>query len=68
MYIGEYQYGKAEGYGQYQWENNNVYSGQFQNGMKNGQGIWKKSPDDNENEYNGEYKNDMKHGFGVFKW
>jgi hypothetical protein len=34
--MGEYAYGKAEGYGQYRWTNGNIYSGQFYNGMKNG--------------------------------
>jgi hypothetical protein len=26
-YVGEYRYGKADGYGQYTWNNGNVYLG-----------------------------------------
>jgi len=66
--VGEYAYGKAEGYGQYRWMNGNIYSGQFFNGMKNGQGQWKKSGDEDANQYSGKYRNDMKHGFGEFEW
>ena len=42
-YLGEYTYGKANGYGQYKWANGNVYSGIFVEGMKEGKGVWKKS-------------------------
>lgn len=36
QYMGEYNWGKAEGFGQYRWANGNVYSGQFYDGMKHG--------------------------------
>ena len=67
--MGEYNYGKANGYGQYKWANGNTYSGIFHEGMKQGKGVWKKSAvDENTNMYEGEYLEDMKHGQGEFKW
>ncbi len=55
-YIGQYQLGKAEGYGQYRWSNQNFYSGQFVNGMKHGQGTWVKvEGDEKSNFYQGSY-------------
>ena len=69
MYLGEYNYGKANGYGQYRWANGNTYSGTFKDGMKVGKGIWKKSGnEDVTNTYEGEYLDDKKHGLGEFKW
>ena len=55
FYIGEYRFGKDDGYGQYNWANGNQYSGQFYNGMKHGQGSWKKTGDENSNKYEGKY-------------
>lgn len=66
--MGEYCWGKAEGYGQYGWSNGHSYSGQFYNGMKNGQGHWRKSKEETCNQYTGRYKNDKKHGYGEFQW
>ena len=69
MFLGEYNYGKAEGYGQYRWTNGNIYSGMFVDGRKEGQGTWKKSSsEENTNMYEGEYHDDIKHGYGEFKW
>lgn len=63
VYLGEYQYGRAEGYGQYRWANGNTYNGLFKDGMKEGKGVWKKSGVEvNTNQYEGEYMQDMKHG------
>lgn len=68
-YVGEYKWGIAEGYGLYRWANGHIYSGEFLNGMKSGQGQWKKNENDEySNQYIGKYKNDMKHGYGEFKW
>ena len=56
VYLGEYNYGKANGYGQYKWANGNTYSGIFVEGMKEGKGVWKKSAaDEQTNMYEGEY-------------
>ena len=53
----------------YRWSNGHIYSGQFRNGMKSGQGKWKKNENDpGSNQYQGKYKNDMKHGYGEFHW
>ena len=68
MYLGEYSYGRAEGYGQYIWENGNTYSGIFKNGMKDGKGVWKKTQEEFTNMYEGEFWKDMKHGLGEFRW
>jgi len=43
MYLGEYAYGRAEGYGMFKWASGHVYSGIFKDGMKDGKGHWKKS-------------------------
>jgi hypothetical protein len=51
VYLGEYSYGRAEGYGQYIWENGNTYSGIFKNGMKDGKGVWKKTQEEFTNMY-----------------
>ena len=49
VYLGEYSYGRAEGYGMYKWANGNSYSGIFQDGKKSGKGHWKKSGDEGAN-------------------
>ena len=66
--MGEYRFGKAEGFGQYVWANGNSYAGQFFNGQKHGHGKWKKSGDDDANQYEGRYRADKKHGYGEFQW
>jgi hypothetical protein len=39
----------------------------FKNGLRDGQGMWKKGPG-NSDRYEGEYGNDKKCGSGVFTW
>ena len=58
---------KFDGKGSYIWANSSNYTGEFKNGMRNGQGVWISGgkPSDI---YEGEYENDMKHGFGLYKW
>ena len=73
MYIGQYNFGKPEGFGQYKWENSSNYTGEFLNGLKHGHGKWKRKPftDDKGtrfNSYEGEYHLDKKHGEGFFEW
>ena len=43
------------------------FKGNFQNGLRNGNGIWKRNPG-NSDKYEGEYKDDKKDGEGVFIW
>ena len=55
-YTGQYNDGKPEGFGQYKWKNTSIYVGEFVNGMKHGQGKWKKRANaPNCNSYEGEY-------------
>eukprot|EP00826_Nyctotherus_ovalis_P018425 TRINITY_DN15519_c0_g3_i4.p1 TRINITY_DN15519_c0_g3~~TRINITY_DN15519_c0_g3_i4.p1 ORF type:complete len:447 (+),score=58.34 TRINITY_DN15519_c0_g3_i4:403-1743(+) len=76
VYIGQYRLGNIKhnskgkpcGYGQYMWRNGSTYTGQFENGFKNGFGKYRKSKDRSTNMYEGEYLKDKKHGFGIFKW
>lgn len=76
VYIGQYRLGKvvrnsegkACGYGQYMWRGGSTYTGQFEHGLKNGFGKYRKSKDASTNMYEGEYLKDKKHGFGIFKW
>jgi len=71
MYIGQYQYGRPEGYGQYKWSNGNTYQGMFKGGLKHGNGKWRKKPAGDgprANCYEGDYVDDKKHGWGHFEW
>ena len=43
------------------------FKGNFKNGLRNGNGIWKRGPG-NSDKYEGEYVEDKKEGYGVFKW
>ena len=60
--------GKPCGYGQYIWKNGSTYTGEFQNGLKNGFGKYRKSKESRTNMYEGQYYRDKKQGFGIFKW
>lgn len=60
--------GKPCGYGQYTWKNGSAYVGEFQNGLKNGFGKYRKSKESRTNMYEGQYFRDKKQGFGLFKW
>ena len=42
--------------------------GDFSNGLKHGNGRWKKNEAPTSNQYEGQYYQDKKHGYGVFKW
>jgi hypothetical protein len=48
------------------WENKNqFYEGEFQNGKRNGFGVFYYSSEDKCLKYEGHYKDDLKHGKGV---
>ncbi len=72
VYVGQYKYGKPDGFGQYKWQNGNTYTGLFSNGLKHGRGKWKKRAEDGAgikcNQYEGNYQDDKKNGFGTFEW
>ena len=59
-FMGDYQEGKPDGFGEYYWSTGAYYKGQFKNGLRNGKGIWKKS--ELGDQYEGDYINDMKDG------
>ena len=74
MYIGLYKngnyvikVGKPYGLGQYIWKNGSTYSGEFKNGLKHGQGKWRKNKDHEAHIYDGQYADDKKEGYGIFK-
>lgn len=55
----------------YKWANGNTYTGSFLNGLKHGNGKWKKKNDQEgikSNCYEGEYALDKKNGEGIFEW
>lgn len=61
------------GYGQYKWQNGDLYIGHFEQGMKSGFGKWRQQPSNPDqpmkfNQFEGEYKNDVKEGKGIFIW
>lgn len=62
-----------QGYGQYQWSNGDVYSGDFERGLKQGKGKWRQQPSDpmepqKFNQFEGHYHQDEKNGHGEFTW
>lgn len=59
--------GKTHGYGEYYWTNGCYYKGNFNQGKREGHGIWKKSSG-NSDKYEGEYLQDKKSGYGIFTW
>jgi hypothetical protein len=40
LYIGKYEQGIPEGYGEYYWESGAFYRGDFLSGMRHGKGKW----------------------------
>lgn len=61
MYIGEYQNGKFDGIGTYQWMTDEAsYEGSWKNGLRHGKGKWKRG----ETRYNGSYVEGLKEGYG----
>ena len=40
--MGQYAKGKPHGFGQYKWANESTYTGDFVEGLKSGQGKWKR--------------------------
>ncbi len=67
MYRGEYVNGVPSGQGSYYWADKSFFKGCFLNGLREGQGIWKKGAG-NCDRYEGCYKNDKKWGYGEFTW
>ena len=68
MYVGEYKDGKFNGRGKFVWHQGMVYEGEFMDGMRHGNGIWRESNSPDATTYEGEYYHDKKHGEGVYKW
>jgi hypothetical protein len=50
------------------WHQGMVYEGEFKEGMRHGNGVWRESNSPNATSYEGEYSNDKKHGEGLYKW
>lgn len=63
VYIGDFRHGQKSGNGKYQWHDNRVYTGEYQNDMKNGYGELY-NPDGTLS-YRGEWKNDYPNGKGT---
>jgi hypothetical protein len=58
--------GKAHGKGVYVWDNKNeLYDGEWREGMKHGYGLWKGQGGDS---YIGEWRENKAHGYGVHTW
>ena len=55
------------GLGEYYWLNGSYFKGNFHNGLREGEGLWKRGKG-NCDKYEGEYKNDEKSGYGIFNW
>ena len=67
--MGKYLNGLPHGKGIYKWAVGALYTGEFVNGLKSGDGKWvKDSKSSTSNHYEGQYFKDKKHGKGVFKW
>jgi hypothetical protein len=54
--------GKAEGHGEYLWQNGEKYIGEWKNGLKEGKGRWESG---NGDFYDGDWKNSKAHGNGL---
>lgn len=67
MHVGNYAYGKAEGYGEYYWANGDQYKGFYKNGLRHGKGVWMKMLG-NSDKYEGEWGKDKKCGYGTYVW
>lgn len=66
--MGNYVDGRPQGKGYYKWKNGTVYSGDFKNGLRHGNGSWRAGVGNRKTTYEGEYKFDMKNGYGEFHW
>jgi hypothetical protein len=58
--------GKAYGLGKYKWHNGEEYEGQWENGLRQGKGLWKGNSE--HNMYVGDWKNNRADGFGTYTW
>ena len=47
--------------------NGSYFKGQFLNGLRSGQGMWKRGTGSSD-KYEGSYKCDKKDGYGIFTW
>ena len=54
----------TNGYGRYEYSNEDWYIGYWQNGEREGYGTYHYGPDDNRKSYAGYWKNDEKDGYG----
>eukprot|EP00092_Neocalanus_flemingeri_P070083 GFUD01085990.1.p1 GENE.GFUD01085990.1~~GFUD01085990.1.p1 ORF type:complete len:800 (+),score=182.34 GFUD01085990.1:3-2402(+) len=62
--------GRYHGYGDMSYEDGGYYSGEWRNGVRNGDGTMKFSSDNEEGRktYVGEWRNDVIQGFGIMTW
>lgn len=67
LFMGNYENGKPNGFGEYHWSNGSTYKGYFKNGLRHGKGVWRKNFGKSD-VYDGEWANDKKSGFGVYTW
>ena len=56
------------GEGKYVWSTGAVFEGGFKNGLKHGNGKWRKGMGEGADVYIGEYKMDKREGYGTFTW
>ena len=65
IYDGEWRYDMQHGQGTEKWINSDsVFSGSFENGLRNGHGIWIHK----NKRYEGSWKNNMMDGHGSMEW
>lgn len=67
FFMGAYENGKPNGFGEYYWSNGCNYKGFFKNGLRHGTGTWRKGFGKSD-VYEGEWINDKKCGTGTYTW
>lgn len=67
VFMGNYENGKPNGFGEYHWKNESSYKGFFKNGLRHGKGVWRKNFGKTDI-YDGDWINDKKSGVGVYTW
>lgn len=65
IYEGEFKYGEPHGWGTYTWPNDDIYIGEFVNGLRSGHG---QQSFGNGDSYAGEWRDGLIHGKGVYNW
>jgi hypothetical protein len=67
-YNGNYKDDKKSGKGKLVWKDGSKYEGDFENGLRNGFGVYTYSKEDDRDYYEGHWKDDKKSGKGKFVW